>query len=52
MSKARQRRLNEILDEMEEKRERYQEHARIPQYDGFRKQWSDYISDCIENLYQ
>lgn len=51
MSKAKQRRLNEILDEMEEKRERYQEHARIPQYDGFRKQWADYITENIGNLY-
>lgn len=52
MSKTKQREIDLILDEMEDRRETYQERARIPQYDGFRKQWSEYISDCIENLYQ
>ena len=41
------RKLESFLDEMENRRERYQERARIPQYDGFRKQWSDYLTECL-----
>lgn len=43
--------INEILDEMEEKREMTIEKPRIPQYNGFRKEWSDYLTENIDNLY-
>lgn len=47
-----QRELNHILDEMEDKRENFQSRPRIPQFDGFRTEWSNYLEENIENLYQ
>ena len=44
--------LNTILDEMENKREKHEERPRIPQYDGFRREWSNYLEENLENLYQ
>ena len=44
--------LNTILDEMETKRENREEKARIPQYNGFRTEWSRYLEENISNLYQ
>ena len=43
--------LNRILDEMETKREIKKERPRIPQYDGFRTEWSNYLEDNLDNLY-
>lgn len=45
-------RLNIILDEMEMRRENHEERPRIPQYNGFRTEWSDYLEENIDNLYQ
>lgn len=44
--------LNNILDEMETRRETFKEKARIPQYNGFREEWSDYLEENLDNLYQ
>lgn len=52
VKKMSKERLNSILDEMEERRENYEERPRIPQYDGFRTEWASYITENLENLYQ
>lgn len=44
--------LNNILDRMETKRENYQDRSRIiPQYDGFRHEWSAYLEENVENIH-
>lgn len=46
------RELDNILDEMEIIRETKTERPRIPQYDGFRTEWSSYLEENLDNLYQ
>ena len=46
------RELDNILDEMESRRETVTERPRIPQYNGFREEWSNYLEENLENLYQ
>ena len=46
------RELDSILNEMEDKREKKTERPQIPQYNGFRSEWSSYITENLDNLYQ
>ena len=45
------RELDSILNEMESKRETIKERPQIPQYNGFRTEWSNYITENLDNLY-